>query len=53
VELALGLILMPGVLVGFALSHYTAPWIDAAHTRPAILAVSALSALVILLRALL
>jgi uncharacterized membrane protein YfcA len=52
VELLLGLILMPGVLVGFALSHYTAPRIDRAHTRPAILAVSALSAVVILLRAL-
>jgi hypothetical protein len=52
VELLLGLIMMPGVLVGFALSHYTAPRIDRAHTRPAILAVSALSALVILLRAL-
>jgi hypothetical protein len=52
VEMMLGLILMPGILVGFGLSHYTAPRIDRAHTRPTILAVSALSAVVILLRAL-
>jgi uncharacterized membrane protein YfcA len=51
VELALGLILMPAVFVGFQCSHYTAPRIDAAHTRPAILTVSALSALIVLIRA--
>jgi len=51
VELMLGLILMPGVLVGFCVSRYTAAWLDRRHTRPAILAVSAVSALVILIRA--
>jgi uncharacterized protein len=53
VELLLGVIMMPGILVGFALSHFTAKIIDATHTRPAILAVSTLSAIVILVRALL
>jgi uncharacterized membrane protein YfcA len=53
VELTLGLILMPAVYVGFVLSRHTAARLDAHHTRPAILAVSALSALVILVRALL
>ena len=52
VELALGLILMPAVVVGFAISRRTAAWLDRRHTRPAILAVSTLSALVILARAL-
>jgi hypothetical protein len=52
VELVLGLLLMPAVVAGFAISRYTAAWLDARHTRPAILAVSALSALVILGRAL-
>ena len=51
-ELMLGVLLMPGVLVGFALSRYTAAWLDRAHTRPAVLAVSALSAVVIGVRAL-
>jgi uncharacterized membrane protein YfcA len=51
VELMLGTILMPAVLLGFELSRYTAPRLDAAHTRPAILTVSAASAIVILIRA--
>lgn len=51
VELYLGMIMMPGIVAGFAISHHTAKRIDAAHTRPAILAVSALSAVVILVRA--
>jgi uncharacterized membrane protein YfcA len=53
VELQLGLLLMPAVFVGFVLSRYTAGRIDKAHTRPAILAISALAALAIVLRALL
>jgi hypothetical protein len=44
---------MPAVFVGFVLSRYTAGRIDKAHTRPAILAISALAALAIVLRALL
>jgi uncharacterized membrane protein YfcA len=52
VELTLGLLLLPGVFVGFTLSRYTARRLDRAHTRPAVLAISALSALVIAIRAL-
>lgn len=52
VEMMVGLALMPGILVGFSLSRYTSRIIDAYHTRPAILAVSALSAVAILIRAL-
>jgi hypothetical protein len=51
VELLLGLALMPAILAGFAVSRYTAAWLDRRRTRPAILAVSAVSALVILVRA--
>lgn len=47
----MGVALVPGVLVGFALSRYTAARLDLRHTRPAILSVSALSALTILFRA--
>ncbi len=52
VELTMGLILMPAILVGFAISRYTAAWLDRRRIRPAILAISALSAVVILVRAL-
>lgn len=52
VELVLGVILMPAVMLGFAVSRYTAVWLDRRHIRPAILTVSAVSALVILARAL-
>jgi uncharacterized membrane protein YfcA len=53
VELQLALLLMPAVLVGFLLSRYTVGKLDKAHTRPAVLAISALAALAIVLRALL
>jgi uncharacterized membrane protein YfcA len=51
-ELLLGVLLLPGVLVGFFLSRYTAAWLDRDRTRPAVLAVSAVSAAVIAIRAL-
>jgi uncharacterized membrane protein YfcA len=51
VELSLGLALMPAVMLGFALSRYTVKRLDQAHTRPALLAISALSALAIAGRA--
>jgi hypothetical protein len=51
VELMLGLVLLPGVLVGFVLSRYTARRLDRAHTRPAVLAASVLAALAVALRA--
>jgi uncharacterized membrane protein YfcA len=52
VELTLGLSLLPGVLAGFVLSRYTARRLDRAHIRPAVLAISAFSAVVVALRAL-
>jgi uncharacterized membrane protein YfcA len=52
-ELQLALLLMPAVLAGFLLSRYTVGRLDKAHTRPAVLAISAFAALAILLRALL
>ncbi|HEX2473474.1 MAG TPA: sulfite exporter TauE/SafE family protein [Lacipirellulaceae bacterium] len=52
VELQLALLLMPAVFVGFLLSRYTAGRLDKAHTRPAVLAISALAALAIVLRVL-
>jgi len=51
-DLALGLLLMPAIAAGFAVSHYTTPWLDARATRPAVLGIAALSAVVILVRAL-
>jgi uncharacterized membrane protein YfcA len=51
-ELIVGLLLMPAVVVGFAISRYTAGRLNQAHVRPAILALSALTAVVVLLRAL-
>ncbi len=50
-QLLMGIWLLPGILVGFALSRYTAARLDLRHTRPAILTVSAISALTILFRA--
>jgi uncharacterized membrane protein YfcA len=51
-ELLLGLLLMPGVLIGFTISRYTTGRIDREHMKPAILGISALSALVVMIRAL-
>lgn len=52
VELLLGLLLMPGVVVGFAISGYTTALVDRAHIKPAVLAISVLSALLVMFRAL-
>jgi uncharacterized membrane protein YfcA len=52
VEFLLGLLLMPGVVLGFAISRYTTAWFDRKRIKPAVLAISALSALVVMLRAL-
>jgi uncharacterized protein len=51
-ELLLGVLLLPGILVGFVLSRFLATRLDRAHLRPAVLAVSALAAVIIALRAL-
>jgi len=49
-ELTLGILLMPGVVIGFLLSRYTAERLDGRHTRPAILALAAATALVVIIR---
>jgi uncharacterized membrane protein YfcA len=51
-ELMLGMLLLPGVLAGFLVSRYTARRLDHTHIRPAVLAISALSAVVVAIRAL-
>ena len=50
-ELVLAGVLIPGMLVGYLLSHLTAPLLDAGRTRPAVLIVSATMAGVVLVRA--
>ncbi len=47
----LSLLPVPGILVGFACSGWGSRFLDAGRTRPAVLAVSALSAASVLLRA--
>lgn len=53
VELALGLSLLPAIIVGFWLSGYTARALDRAWLRPALLAVSALAGFAAILQAIL
>jgi hypothetical protein len=52
VELRLAAYLVPGIVVGFFVSRRAAGFLDRGYTRPAILIISALSSLVVLLRAL-
>lgn len=52
VELRLAAYLVPGILLGFLVSRRAARFLDRGYTRPAILAISALSSLVVILRAL-
>ncbi len=49
-EAVLGLALVPGVLLGFALSHRTARWLDRGRTRTGVLVISAAAALVVILK---
>jgi uncharacterized membrane protein YfcA len=51
-ELVLGLLLLPAVVVGFGLSGILAGKLDEGHTRPAILILASLAALIILFRSL-
>ncbi len=51
-ELTLGFLLMPAILLGFYLSRYTAGRLEPSHTRPAVLALSAATAIVVMIRAL-
>jgi uncharacterized protein len=50
-ELMLGILLTPAIVVGFQLSRYTAGRLEPSHTRPAILVLSAATALVVMIRA--
>ncbi len=49
-ELGWALWLLPGVLLGFALSARIARWLDAGRTRQAVLVVAALSAAIVMVR---
>lgn len=51
VEFVLGVLMMPAVMVGFAISRYTAGRLDETHTRPAILVLSASTAVVVMIKA--
>jgi uncharacterized protein len=51
VELRLAGYLVPGILLGFLVSRRAARFLDRGYTRPAILIISALSSLVVILRA--
>lgn len=51
-EIRASLVLLPSLVAGFAVSRWIAPWLDRRHTRTAVLAVSAGSALALLVRAL-
>jgi hypothetical protein len=53
VELVSGLLLLPAVGVGFALSGASRRYLDEGRTRAAVLAVASVSALAVAMRALL
>jgi uncharacterized membrane protein YfcA len=42
-ELRWGVALVPGTLLGFAVSSRLTPWLDRGYTRPAVLAVAAVA----------
>lgn len=49
-ELVLGLLLLPAIFAGFFLSRFTAGRMDQHRTRPAILAISAVTAMVVMVQ---
>jgi uncharacterized membrane protein YfcA len=49
-EVVVSLILLPGVVVGFVSSRWTAHWLDRGFVRPAVLALSAGSAIAAIVR---
>jgi uncharacterized membrane protein YfcA len=49
-ELTLGFLMMPAAVVGFLLSRYTAARLQDRHTKPTILALAAVTALVVIIR---
>lgn len=50
-ELLLGILLVPGALIGFVLSRYTVARLDRGSSRPIILALAATTALIVMIRA--
>ena len=50
IELSLALVLIPGTLLGFAVSGHLARILDGGYTRPAVLTVSAVAALSVIAR---
>lgn len=44
-ELSLALVLLPGILLGFGVSRFTAPILDRGYTRPAVLLFASVAAL--------
>lgn len=51
-EIALGLALLPAILLGFLLSQHTARWLDRGYVRPTLLLVSGASAVAVIWKAL-
>ncbi len=51
-EIVVGLLLMPGIVIGFLFSQFSVARLDPRLTRPAILILSAATALVVMIRAL-
>ncbi|NIR38850.1 MAG: sulfite exporter TauE/SafE family protein [Actinobacteria bacterium] len=49
-DLGLAAVLVPGVVVGFALSRWTTPWLDRGYIRPGVLTFAAVAAVSILIR---
>ena len=49
-ELVLGLVLMPGVVVGFLIARYLSSYLDRGYSRGAVLAISAVSAVLLIVR---
>ncbi|MFC2158594.1 hypothetical protein ACFLT9_12225 [Acidobacteriota bacterium] len=48
-EIKMALILLPGIILGFFLSRYTAPLLDRGLTRPAILFVSGVAGIAVII----
>jgi hypothetical protein len=48
-EIILALLLCPGVILGFLLSSRVTPWVDRGYTRPIVLTIATLSAVIVLI----
>ena len=49
-EIQVALVLLPGIMIGFSLSRWTAKILDQGFIRPTVLAASALSGIVVIIR---